>query len=144
MIFMSDTTHLTNFSGDKKVWPVYMTIGKLSASTRMATAAHSVLLVALLPIAIEIRAIPLSLYNEQKEHNRMILQHVLRHILRLLMRADRRVFFAWYADGHFRRCVASPAAWIDDYPEHRDLHNIKNGACYWCVCLKAEMGQLLV
>jgi hypothetical protein len=108
----------------------------------MAPAMHSVLLVALLPIAIKMRDIPLSRYNEQKNHNRMILQHVLRHILGPLIRADRRVFFAWCADGHFRRCVASPAAWIADYPEHRDLHNIKNGVCYWCECPKAEMGQL--
>jgi len=72
----------------------------------------------------------------------MILQHVLRHILGPLMRADRPVFFAWCADGHFRGCVASPAAWIADYPEHRDLHNIKNGVCYWCECPKAEMDQL--
>jgi hypothetical protein len=27
---MSDATHLTNFAGDKKAWPVYMTIGNLS------------------------------------------------------------------------------------------------------------------
>jgi len=103
---------------------------------------HRVLLVALLPIPIKMRDIPLSRYNEQKEHNRMILQHVLRHILGPFMRADRWVFFTWCADGHFRRCVALPAAWIADYPEHRDLHNIKNGVCYWCECPKAEMGQL--
>jgi len=129
---MSDAIHLTNFSGDKKAWPVYMTIGNLSASARMATAMHSVLLVALLPIAIKMRDIPLSRYKEQREHNRMVLQHVLRHILGPLMRAERRVFFAWCADGHFGCCVASPVASIADYPEHRDLHNIKNGICYWC------------
>jgi len=95
----------------------------------MATAMHSVLLVTLLPIAIKMRDIPLSQYNEQKEHNRMILQHVLHHILGPLIRADLRVFFAWCVDGHFRRCVATPAAWIADYPEHRDLHNIKNSVC---------------
>jgi hypothetical protein len=74
----------------------------------------------------------------------MILQHLLRHILRPLMCADRRVLFVWYADGHFRCWVAVPAAWIADYPEHRDLHNIKNGACYWRECPKDEMGQLPV
>jgi len=31
IIIMSDATQLTNFSGDKKAWPVYMTIGNLSA-----------------------------------------------------------------------------------------------------------------
>ena len=35
MIFMSDATHLTNFSGKKKAWPIYMTIGNLSATARM-------------------------------------------------------------------------------------------------------------
>jgi Plavaka transposase len=142
IIFMSDATHLTNFSGDKKAWPVYMTIGNLSSSARMAPAMHSVLLIALLPIAVKMRDIPLSRYTAQKEHNRMVLQHVLRHILGPLMRPDRRIFYARCADGHFRRCVASPAAWIADYPEHRDLHNIKNGVCYWCECPQSEMGEL--
>jgi hypothetical protein len=27
LVFMSDATHLNNFAGDKKAWPVYMTIG---------------------------------------------------------------------------------------------------------------------
>jgi len=105
---------------------------------------YSVLLVALLPIAIKMHDIPLIRYYEQKEHNRMILQHVLRHILGPLIRADRQVFFAWCVDGHFRRCVASPAAWIANHPEHRDLHNIKNGVCYWCEYPKAQMGELPV
>jgi len=60
IIFMYNAMHLMNFSIDKKAWPVYITIGNLSASARMATAIHSVLLVALLPIAIKIRDIPLS------------------------------------------------------------------------------------
>jgi len=128
---MSDATQLTNFSGDKKAWPVYMTIGNLSTSACMATAMHSVLLVALLAIAIKIRNIPHSRYKEQKEHNRMVLQHVLHHILGPLMHAEHRVFFAWCADGHFRCCIASPVTWIADYPEHWDLHNIKNSVCYW-------------
>jgi hypothetical protein len=80
IIFISDATHLTNFSGAKKAWTLlYMTIGNQSASTYMVMAMYSMLLVALLPIAIKIRNIPISRYNEQKEYNRMILQHVLRH-----------------------------------------------------------------
>ncbi|KAF8246435.1 hypothetical protein K440DRAFT_510652, partial [Wilcoxina mikolae CBS 423.85] len=50
MIFMSDGTHLMNFCGDKKAWPIYMTIGNLSAAARMKHTIHNVLLVALLPI----------------------------------------------------------------------------------------------
>jgi hypothetical protein len=144
MIFLSDTTHLTNFSGDKKAWPVYMTIGNLSTTIRMAPSYHGILLIALLPIPIKMRDVPISQYNAQKEHNRMIQQHVLRHVLGPLMDADRRVFYARCADDYFRYCVASPDAWIADYPEHRDLHNIKNGSCYWYECPHDEMCEFPV
>jgi len=40
-------------------------IGNLSALARMATGMHSVLLVALIPIAIKIRDIPFSRYKKQ-------------------------------------------------------------------------------
>jgi hypothetical protein len=144
MIFLSDATHLTNFSGDKKAWPVYMTIGNLSTTIRMAPSYHGILLIALLPIPIKMRDVPVSQHNAQKEHNRMIQQHVLRHVLGPLMDTDRRIFYARCADDYFRRCVASPAAWIADYSEHRDLHNIKNGSCYWCECPHDEMGEFPV
>ncbi|KAF8241807.1 hypothetical protein K440DRAFT_641204 [Wilcoxina mikolae CBS 423.85] len=29
-----------------------------------------------------------------------------------------------------------------DYPEHRDLHNIKNGVCYWCECPLQKMSNV--
>jgi hypothetical protein len=69
MKFMSDATHLTNFSGDKKAWPIYMTIGNLSAATRMKHTMRSVLLVACLPIAVKMRDVPLKRRNAQREHN---------------------------------------------------------------------------
>ena len=94
MIFFSDATHLTNFSGDKKAWPVYMTIGNLSTTIRMAPSYHGILLIALLPIPIKMRDVPISRYNAQKEHNRMIQQHVLCHVLGPLMDAERHVFYA--------------------------------------------------
>jgi len=144
MIFFSDATHLTNFYSDKKAWPVYMTIGNLSTTIRMAPSYHGILLIALLPIPIKMRDVPTPKYNAQKEHNRMIQQYILRHVLGPLMDVDRRIFYTRCADDYFRRCVASPAVWIADYPEHRDLHNIKNGICYWCECPPEEMGEFPV
>ncbi|RPB21313.1 hypothetical protein L211DRAFT_769374, partial [Terfezia boudieri ATCC MYA-4762] len=32
ILLVSDETHLTNFSGDKKLWPVYMSIGNIGSS----------------------------------------------------------------------------------------------------------------
>lgn len=139
---MSDGTHLTNFSGDKKAWPIYMTIGNLSAEARMKHSLHSVVLVALLPIPIKMRDIPLGRRNAQRERNRMVSQHVLHHVMKPILNPESRRFHARCADGNFRRCYATIAAWMADYPEHRDLHNLKNGVCYWCECPPNEMGDL--
>ena len=34
VLFAFDATDLTNFSGDGKVWPLYMSIGRIKLSTR--------------------------------------------------------------------------------------------------------------
>jgi len=34
VIFLSDGMHLSNFAGDHKEWPVYMTFGNLSSKLR--------------------------------------------------------------------------------------------------------------
>ncbi|KAG0133447.1 hypothetical protein HOY82DRAFT_538187 [Tuber indicum] len=46
----SDVTFLTNFSGDKKVWPIYMTIGNILSKTRNKASKHATILLALLAI----------------------------------------------------------------------------------------------
>jgi hypothetical protein len=55
---MSHGTHLSNVAGDKKEWPVYMTIGNLSSKIRRMPSTLSIVMVALLPIRIKNRNIP--------------------------------------------------------------------------------------
>ena len=50
---MSDGTHLSNYTSDKKEWPVYMTIGNLSSRIRQTPAMHRVIIATLLPIPIK-------------------------------------------------------------------------------------------
>jgi hypothetical protein len=138
---MSDATHLTNFCGDKKAWPVYMTIGNLSSKARMKHTLHGVLLVALLPIPVKMREVPAKVRNAQREHNREVIQNVLGYVMQDLL-ADFRDFYAYCADGRVRYCHPILAAWMADYPEHCNLHNIKNGVCYWCECPQEEMGNM--
>jgi hypothetical protein len=66
---MSDGKHLPNFAGDKKEWPVYMTIGNLSSKIRQMPSAHSVVMVALLLIPIQNRNIPPTRLDEQRQRN---------------------------------------------------------------------------
>ncbi|KAF8416585.1 hypothetical protein EV426DRAFT_509221, partial [Tirmania nivea] len=41
VLFASDATHLTNFSGDSKVWPLYMSIGNIKSSIRNQPTSHA-------------------------------------------------------------------------------------------------------
>ena len=69
LIFMSDRIHLANFSGDKKEWPVYMTICNLSSKIRQMPSTQSIIMVALLPIPIMNCDIPQMRLDEQRQTN---------------------------------------------------------------------------
>jgi hypothetical protein len=77
LIFMSDGIQLSNFAGNNKEWPVYMTIGNLSSKIYQMPSTHSVVMVALLPIPIKNRNISLKLLDEQRQTNREVLNEVL-------------------------------------------------------------------
>jgi hypothetical protein len=66
---MSDGTHLSNFAGNKKEWPVYMTIGNPSSKIRQMPSTHSIVMVTLLPIPIKNRDIPQKRLDEQRQTN---------------------------------------------------------------------------
>jgi len=48
VLFASDTTHLTNFSSDGKVWSLYMSIGNIRSSIRNKPTSHTWVPVAIL------------------------------------------------------------------------------------------------
>src|SRR6266404_6248603 len=109
LIFMSDATHLSNYAGDKKEWPIYMTIGNLSSGLRQKPTAHSVVMVALLPIPPKHRHESKSRRDEQNATNRNVLQEVLHRALEPLCFPDQvsdehGYYNVLCADRHYRRC----------------------------------------
>ena len=50
ILLASDETHLTNFSGDKKLWPVFMSIGNILSSIQNTPTMHAWIPIAFLPI----------------------------------------------------------------------------------------------
>jgi len=81
LIFMSNGTHLSNFAGDKKQLPVYMTIGNLSSKIHQMPSTHTVIMVALLPIPINNRNNLQKQRDEQRQTNQEVLNEVLQRVL---------------------------------------------------------------
>jgi hypothetical protein len=132
---MSDRTHLSNFAGDKKEWPVYMTIGNLSSKIHQMPSAHTVVMVALLLIPIKNRNIPQKRLDEQRQTNREVLNEVHRLVLQPLTfklnpSAESGYYNVLCPDGNFRRCKPVLAAWLADCPEYSDLHHLKRHVCF--------------
>jgi len=146
LIFMSDTTHLSNFAGDKKEWPVYMTIGNLSSKIHQMPSTYTVVMVALLPIPIKNRNIPQKQLDEQRQTNREVLNEVLRRVLQPLTfkqnaNTKSRYYNVLCADGNFRCCKPVSAAWLADCPEYSDLHHLEWHVCFRCQRPKNELGD---
>jgi len=143
---MSDGTHLSNFAGAKKEWPVYMTIGNLSSKISQMPWAHTVVMVALLPIPIENRNIPQKRLDEQRQTNCEVLKEVLQRVLRpITFKLNPSAGSGYYnvlcADGNFRHCKPVLAAWLADCPEYSNLHHLEPHVCYWCECPKNKRGD---
>ena len=143
---MSNGTHLLNFAGDKKEWPVYMTIGNLSSKIRQMPSADTVAMVTLLLIPIKNTIVPLKRLAEQRQTNREVLNEVHRWVLQLITlklnpSTESRYYNVLCADGNFRRCKPVLAAWLADCPEYSDLHHLERHVCFWCECPKNELGD---
>jgi len=136
---MSDQRHLTNFSGDKKAWPVYITLGNLPSGRRNSPTSMAVLLLALLPISPK-----LSKSCKADQHQRQINADTLWDIFELIFAplqdpAHDSVPIDC-ADGKVRRCFLILAAWIVDHMENVGLHGIKSNVCARCEVPVVKLG----
>jgi hypothetical protein len=131
---MSDEAHLSNFAGDKIEWPVYMTIGNLSSKIHQKPSAHTIVMVALLPIPIKNCNIPQKRLDQQRQTNREVLNKVLRRVLQpLTFKQNPNTESGYYnvlcADGNIRHCKPVLAARFADCPEYSDLHHLERHVC---------------
>ncbi|KAF8421876.1 hypothetical protein BGX38DRAFT_1108145, partial [Terfezia claveryi] len=90
VLFASDTTHLTNFSSDGKVWPIYISMGNIKSRFRNKPISYAWILVALLPHSPKrVKKIPGWSQEKQEQESIQVLHDLLRFILRPLSDAAR-------------------------------------------------------
>jgi len=72
IICTSDITLLTNFSGDKKAWPIYMIIGNILSRTRNMASKHTTVLLALLPVPPKILGVAMTDARQRPVNNQIL------------------------------------------------------------------------
>ena len=129
VILASDKTHLTNFSGDKSAWPLYMSIGNIRKDVRRTASRRAWILIGFIPIP-----------PKGAPDSSTAWHHAVDTILGELKDVEiRGPGYQWdCADGFCRNCYPILAAWIGDYPEIMTLTQIIGGASPVCEIPKGQ------
>lgn len=86
VILTSDQTFLTNFSGDKKLWPIFMSIGNIRSHIRNKPTAQAWILIGLLPIGPKRNKGIKGFNTQEQEYDSLTVQHkILERILKPLV-----------------------------------------------------------
>ena len=106
ILLASDETNLTNFSGDKKLWPVYMSMGNIRNSVRNTHIMHAWVPIAFLPIDPKrVNKIPGYPVETQEKQALQTVHDILTCLLKPLSDSGCQTGFEMVcADGNVRLC----------------------------------------
>lgn len=115
LIFATDKTEISHFSGDHSAYPLYMTIGNIDKATRRMPSQYAWILVGYLPTDA---LTSLDLTDPAISLSRSRLFHMcMRQIVEPLIDAGSHGILLAGGDGAVRRCHPILAIYIADYPE---------------------------
>ncbi|KAF8596730.1 hypothetical protein BDV93DRAFT_405243, partial [Ceratobasidium sp. AG-I] len=136
IILSSDATQLTNFSGGKSAWPVYVTIGNIPKSIRAKISSYSTLLLAYLPVA-KLQCFPA---KERGDQVSRLFHASMTEILAPLITAGRDGVEMNCGDGFVRHCFPILAAYIADNPEQTLIAGCQKNLCHRCIVKHDQRG----
>jgi len=140
IIGLFEQTHLTNFSGAKNAWPVYITIGNMLSRTRSSPAKMPILLLALRPVPPKFTGESALANEAQRQTNADVLWAVFDLVLAPLQQVAREGTVMNCADGKTRLCFPILSAWIAEHAEHAALQGIGSKSCPKCEVPCEERG----
>jgi len=109
---------MTNFSGDKKGWPVYLSLGNVNTNIRSKISNRCYVLIALLPVPPKHTFKGPGKQNalrDQQDNNREILRCCFEIILRPLNDIQKLGKLMICPDGRMRLCFPIVCGWVADY-----------------------------
>ncbi|KAJ8094788.1 hypothetical protein PM082_009999 [Marasmius tenuissimus] len=128
VIIASDETCLTTFSGDKKAWPVYLSIGNISQEVGRKPSSHAMVLIGYLLVS------KLEIFDKTKRSSaqQQIFHEAMWILLKPLVEAGQSGIETICADGKIRHVFPLLAAYIADYPEQCLVACVKSTSCPSC------------
>ncbi|EPS93902.1 hypothetical protein FOMPIDRAFT_28679, partial [Fomitopsis schrenkii] len=137
VIIATDKTQLTQFSGNKSAYPVYMTLGNIPRALRCKPSEHTCILVGYLSCD-KISSDGIS----ERKHRTLVHQlfHAsVRAILEPLIKAGQEGIEVTSGDGTVRRVHPVLAVYVADYLEQCLVTCVKSGTCPKCQVPEAEL-----
>ncbi|KAG8768820.1 hypothetical protein FRC12_005337 [Ceratobasidium sp. 428] len=122
IIVSSDKTHLSLMRGDKKAWPVYITIGNISKSIRRKPSKHATVLLGYVPVT-----------DLTGEAGWQFFHDCVATMLRPLQEAGKSGVEMKCADGGVRLVFPVVAAYVADFAEQTLVACSRENRCPVCV-----------
>ena len=139
-----DQTHLTTFSGDEKLWPIYISISNIDSTICNKPTMHAWILLALWPIPPKrLDKVPTYITSDQQLDAIQTWHDIISRVLSPLSDAGSRTRIKMVCcNEKVWKCIPRLTGWFADHIENANLYCITTNQCPICIATNNELGEL--